>query len=133
MEKEIIFGSNEFALTTTNIESVIKNVIAYKDEKIWRWCISDTLGISMKGIKTKKFDALMAVLSERTDASSVHLFDILKVCDVWVESELIRHHKGEKKLKPEPIPVEHSSDDISKKISKNARRRAARATKRSLV
>jgi len=136
MEKEIIFGSNEFALTTTNIESVIKNVIAYKDEKIWRWCISDTLGISMKGIKTKKFEELMKILETRTDATSIHLKDLLAVCPTYPESELVRHHRGEKKVKVEPVPVEPeqpSSEDVSKKSSKNARRRAARLAKRSLI
>jgi len=136
MEKEIIFGSNEFALTSTNIEKMIERVRNFKERKEWTWSLVDTLNISQKGTTGKKFPELLKTLEDRTDENSRLLFNELSTLPEIPADQIVKKLIVKvKKVKAEVVSVdaEHSSNEISKQAAKNARRRAARMAKRSLV
>jgi len=60
----VFYGKGEYAITSANVDRLIRHAQDYIEKSIWKWSIQDNLGFQKKGVKTKRYDEIVAQLAQ---------------------------------------------------------------------
>jgi len=74
-EVEVFFGKGDYAITSANIDKLISVLDEYNNSGLWKWSISDVLGIKPDGAKGKKYYEIKDALR---DIPGQKVFDLIQ-------------------------------------------------------
>jgi hypothetical protein len=74
---EVYFGKGEYAITSANVERLVKHAQDYIEQSIWKWSLQDNLGFQKAGTKTKRFEEAFKALENVSNPSCQILRELM--------------------------------------------------------